>query len=306
VLRQDARKLRVVPGEVEEPKRLAADLVAVAGPRHVAFVQVPVGDVERVRAQHVVSIEGRYEVEQPLVDEHPVLEVDQAVAPKPLAPPLEKRPRVGADTDEAEVEDPCVGDVVRRGLPAVLGQRVQRVRGQHDAVLRGQRLELVERREDLDVRVEVADGLAALEQMEEERGLDRRGELGRVVDRRHQAKLPRLERELGGDDELERLGRGVELAADLGVDDEDDQPARVVLGKRAREDARIGEVVPRDDGGDGHSSEPPRSELGPERSSSSPSLRLTRRWSAASWRSSPWSASSSATSAVVVARWCSV
>ena len=106
------------------------------------------------------------------------------------------------------------------------------MRDEHDPVTPRELADVIKRREDLDVRVEIHRrvGTAAEQQLEQPR-LDRRGELSDLVDRCHLPELGRRERQLGWSDQIERLAGRVERRTHLPVDDQHADALATVLGR---------------------------------------------------------------------------
>ncbi len=246
---QQMRAVRVVAAEVEEAQRPALDRVALRGRPEVADGQVPPGDVDRGVDQDVVVEVARHEGNPALVDELAALRIDDAVAGKPPGPPVEKGRRARADSDEAEVEDARVEqDALDVGEPAIERQWVLEVRRQHDVVGRGELGDVVQRGEDLDVRVEVGHRVRAVRQQRpQQEGLYRGGQLHHRVRGGHPAELLGAEaRRLGAD----RGDPGVHPVRKpaIGVDHQGcEGSSRVVLQKALREDRGLPQVVAGDD-----------------------------------------------------------
>src|SRR5260370_19220829 len=92
--------------------------------------------------------------------------------------------------------------------------------------------------------------------MLEQPGLDGRRQLDAVVNRRHAVKVGPTEIEIGRTNEIERFSRAVDLLA-LVVDDEHHEAfARVVIGERPAEHARVVQVVAGADGAQAHDYSP--------------------------------------------------
>ena len=171
---------------------------------------------------------------------------------KRCAHQLEKRGRPVAHRNEPEVEDPSGEDGVLAGEQIVSRHRLRHVRRQHDAVLAGALGDVVQRRVDGDVRVEVGDiSELQAEEVLQERGLNG----GRAPGRRRS-------RPFGGTHRGRRAGRrgspprtahGRRRRLSTLVDDEHEEPTLgVVLEERLAQDAGLCDVVPRDDGAGVH------------------------------------------------------
>ena len=116
----------------------------------------------------------------------------------------------------------------------------------------GLQLDLVERREHLDVGIEEAHDFVGNEHPLQQPGLHCGGQLGDVVDRRHVVELARLDVEVAGPDDVEELPALVDLVV-LVVEHEHRELGNLVEQlERSREHPRLGEVVPRDDRADPH------------------------------------------------------
>ena len=252
VLAQLVRALRREAAEVEEAQRVAESLEALTRPGEISLVDVPVGDVEpRVPESEVLEVAGD-EVDPPLIDVKAILLGDEAVPPKALGPPLEQVPGPLADRHEAEVVDAGQKDLSLVGEAAVSLHRRQRVRRQDHGVLDGQGLHVVDRCEDLDVRIdERRRCCASVEQRPQDPRLDRRGQLGDVVDRGHH-------REVVLQADLSRRQRDEQLRAEVlppirVVEHEDETSSpRMVTKERLSQDADIRQVVACGDGADVH------------------------------------------------------
>ena len=143
--------------------------------------------------------ETRHEVDPALVGEHVARHVRQRLAPRDLPPPIEERPRRLANGDEAQVID--AGSQARRtrrsadrraetaascaALSTMPCSSANRDRSSSERV-------------GADVRVEVNDSLASFvyEPPQQER-LDRRGELGHVINAGESMDLGLVETEIG-------------------------------------------------------------------------------------------------------------
>ena len=194
----------------------------------------------------------RDEVDPTLVDEQSLVDRDPALAPQPFGPPGEELVGPAGHRDEPEIEDAGQANRLLARQQAVARHGARRVRRQHDRVEPGLQLDLVERREHLDVGIEVAHDFVGLEQPLQQPGLHRGGQLGDVVDRRHVVELARLDVEVAGPDDVEELQALVDLVV-LVVEHEHRQLGNLVEQlERGREHPRLGEVVPRDDRADPH------------------------------------------------------
>jgi hypothetical protein len=189
----------------------------------VTAVQVPVGDVVlRVAHDRTIGYEPRREIEPALVDEEALQRIDSAVVQEALAPPPQQRVRLlaRAERDVTEVVDTREQDVDLARALAVIGERHRVVRREHDRVRARQLVEVLERAEDPDVRVEVRDRPVALtEQVRQQPRLDRRRELQDRVAQGHLLELGAAD--LLWSEDRERLLRGVDVAFVL-VDRQDE------------------------------------------------------------------------------------
>ena len=255
MLGQRVGPVRAVAAEVQEAHGLAGDrrVASVTVDLQGACVEVPVGDVVRRIAQQVgLGPDAGHEVDPLLVDEAARRRVDDAVGLQALRPPVEQLvggPRA-AEADEAEVVGARDEDRLLRRVATVAWDRREVVRREDDAVLDRELADLVQRRDDPDVGVEV-DGVILLgQQLAQQPGLDRRRQLDDAVGRHHL--LERLAVDVLGPQQAVRLLRGVDEAIDAVEHEHGQLGVRVLLAQGQRQDPRVGEVVLGDDRADVH------------------------------------------------------
>ncbi len=254
MLRQQMRRVGGESAEVKKPQRHAVDAIVAVAVLHVTVRQIPVRDVASRIAQHEVREIARHQIDPALIDEVAVLDGVEALAPQPLRPPIEKRRALETDADEAEVVRAGDQEIALRRHEAVARQRFHRVRIDQDAVRVRELAEIEERREDLDVGIEIQNRLVeAREQILKRPRLERRRQLDDVVDRGHPMKLRLVaEREIGGQNHVGEI----ELRRRIAVD-QHDRKAQAVMGlrQRFREHARKGEITLSADGENAHDRE---------------------------------------------------
>ena len=175
--------------EVKEAQRATVDPVTIFSKCQRTTMRIPIRNVVlRLAHDGAVRHETGDEVEPPLVDEIPVHGVNAAVPNQAVTPPGDERPGfvTGRDRNVPQVVD--AGDHyvdLARSL-CVIGDRHRVVRGKRHAVLPGGLVEPIQRREHLDVWIEVGDDICAgIQLLTKQPGLDRGRELQHVVARRH-------------------------------------------------------------------------------------------------------------------------
>ena len=156
VTAQQVGQGRIEAAEVEEPQRPAAGEASLGSGGDRTTVEVPVRDVASEVADDVMRIRHDAGVDPPLVDEITLVVSDDAVPSAVLGPSLEELVGPRADADEPEVERPRQRSESRAsGWRPSSGTGIEPMRREHDAVLPRQLIEVVDRGEHLDVRIEV-------------------------------------------------------------------------------------------------------------------------------------------------------
>jgi hypothetical protein len=153
---------RVVAAEVEKAKRRTVDLVAIAVDFQLAGRQIPVGDVEPRVAEDVYARPNpRRQVDPALVDEATLLGVVEAVVLESLRPPVEQRVTclAAVEADESQVVGAGDKDVLFARLAVVAGKGCGDVGDEDHTVRAGAAVDLLDRVEEPNVRVEVGDRL---------------------------------------------------------------------------------------------------------------------------------------------------
>ncbi len=197
-----------------------------------------------------MSVEqARNEIDPALVDEPPAVGLDYTFSGDALHPPVEKTLCViaSADSQETEVVHPRDEDRVLGQLVGLTPGGVGDVRRQHDAVLAGELLDLVERSVDLDVGVEVGGDVPAVrEQPPEQPRLHCGRELEDVVDHRHPPELLVVEPDLRRKEGLEGLPFSARRSRRV---DHEHREARIGMMDQERlgEHAGMRQIVSRDD-----------------------------------------------------------
>jgi hypothetical protein len=208
-------------------------------------VEVPLGEVDPGVAQDGVGEAGRDAVEPPLVAVHPGGLGAQGVQTTASRPPVQERPALRADGEEAAVvaAEPQHVDLAR--AEAVDRQRLQEVGRQDGAVHRRELGDALQAGVDVEVRIDVHDDVLAIpEQVAQQLGLEDPRQLGRVVDAPQHRKLAGRDPEIGGDEDVEavlpepRLRVGHEHV---------ERQAGVLRPPRRGQHPRVREVVAGDD-----------------------------------------------------------
>ena len=151
--------------------------------------------------------------------------------------------------DKAEVVDPGGQDGRLGRHLAVVWHRSRHVGGEHDAVLLGFCGEVLQRMEDLDIRVYVEDrSEAPAEQGSQEPRLHRRGEFHYRIGSRHFVQVGALDVEVGEAEYLERLMGRVDLAQWVVEHQHEETPPGVVRQEARGQDVGRRKVVTGDDG----------------------------------------------------------
>ena len=187
----------------------------------------------------------RHEVDPALVDEEAVVHRDATVAAQPFGPPRQECVGLVRHRDEAEIEDAGESDFAFAGEQAVAGIGLGRVGREDDRVSAREIGDVGERREDLDVGIEIAGGVVVFEEVLQQPRLHRGRELEDGVDHRHVVKVAALDVEVVGADDVEELAVVVDLAALVVEHEHRERGVRITALQRRGEHACVGQIVAR-------------------------------------------------------------